>query len=151
MRKRSTAASCPLDKLGVRAIDDKTLEITFNVQVPYVDQLFTHYATFAVPQHVVELHGDRWLQPENIVTNGAYVLKEWMPNDHILLVKNPHFYDAAECEDRKRLLLSDAGFFRGPQTVPRRRTRHPERRAVAGNRLGANEPVRARCMSRPTS
>jgi len=88
----------PLDRLGARAIDDKTLEITFNVQVPYVDQLFTHYATFAVPQHVVELHGDRWLQPENIVTNGAYVLKEWVPNDHILLVKNPHFYDAQNVE-----------------------------------------------------
>jgi len=85
----------PADKLGVRAIDDKTLEISFDIQIPYIGQLLTHYATFAVPQHVVELHGDRWLQPENIVTNGAYVLKEWIPNDHILLVKNPHFYDAA--------------------------------------------------------
>jgi oligopeptide transport system substrate-binding protein len=85
----------PLEKLGARALDDKTLEIRFNVQVPYIAQLFAHYATFAVPQHVVALHGDRWLDPENIVTNGAYVLKEWIPNDHILLVKNPYFYDAA--------------------------------------------------------
>ena len=84
----------PREKLGVRAVDDKTLEISFNVQVPFIGQLLTHYATFAVPQHVVELHGDRWMDPENVVTNGAYVLKEWVPNDHIQLVRNPHFYDA---------------------------------------------------------
>lgn len=85
----------PLDQLGVRAVDDKTLEITFNVQVPYIAQLLTHFTSYAVPQHVVEKHGDAWLNPENIVVNGPYVLKEWIANDHVLLVKNPHFYDAA--------------------------------------------------------
>jgi oligopeptide transport system substrate-binding protein len=89
------AGRLPPDRVGARALDDKTLEIAFHIQVPYVAQLFSHYATFAVPQHIVERHGNQWLKPENIVTNGAYVLKEWIPNDHILLVKNPHFYDAA--------------------------------------------------------
>jgi oligopeptide transport system substrate-binding protein len=84
----------PVDSLGVRAINDKTLEITFAVEVPYIAQLFTHFASFAVPQHVVEKHGDAWLLPGNIVVNGPYILKEWIANDHVLLVKNPHFYDA---------------------------------------------------------
>jgi oligopeptide transport system substrate-binding protein len=84
----------PLDRLGVRAIDDKTLEIAFSVQVPYIAQLMTHFTSFAVPQHVVEKHGDAWLDPANIVVNGPYILKEWIANDHVLLVKNPHFYDA---------------------------------------------------------
>lgn len=84
----------PPHELGVRAIDDRTLEIQFHIEVPYVRQMLTHYATFAVPQHTVERFGDQWLLPENAVTNGAYVLKEWVPNDHILLVKNPNFYDA---------------------------------------------------------
>jgi oligopeptide transport system substrate-binding protein len=91
----------PLDKVGVRALDDKTLEIAFNVQVPYVAQLFTNNGTFIVPQHVVERHGNNWLRPENIVTNGPYVLKEWVPNDHILLVKNPYFYDAKNVQVEK--------------------------------------------------
>lgn len=86
--------SMPPESLGVRAIDDGTLEITFKHPVPYLPQLLTHYTTFPVPKHVVEKHGDDWVKPENIVTNGAYVLKEWRPNDHITLVKNPHFYDA---------------------------------------------------------
>jgi oligopeptide transport system substrate-binding protein len=83
----------PPDQVGVRAIDDRTLEIAFNCQVPYIGELLTHFTTFAVPSHVVEKHGDAWLKPENIVTNGPYVLKTWTPNDHIHLVKNPHFYE----------------------------------------------------------
>ena len=83
----------PPDQVGVRAIDDRTLEIAFNCQVPYIGELLTHFTTFAVPRHVVEKYGDQWLKPQNIVTNGPYVLKQWLPNDHIQLVKNPHFYD----------------------------------------------------------
>lgn len=82
----------PVDQVGVRAIDDKTLEIAFQFEVPYIAQLLMHYTTFAVPQHVLEKHGDDWLKPQNIVTNGPYVLKEWIPNDHVWLAKNPRFY-----------------------------------------------------------
>src|ERR1700678_1302969 len=84
----------PGEDLAVRALDDRTLQIEFTVEVPYVAQLFTHYTTFAVPRHVVERFGDQWQRPQNMVTNGAYTLKEWVSNDHIQLVKNPHFYDA---------------------------------------------------------
>jgi oligopeptide transport system substrate-binding protein len=85
----------PIDQLGVRAVDDRTLEIAFHFQVPYVAQLLTCFAAYAVPKHTIERYGDRWLRPENIVTNGPYVLKQWRPNDHVQLVKNPRFYDAA--------------------------------------------------------
>ncbi|HVZ92176.1 MAG TPA: peptide ABC transporter substrate-binding protein [Rhizomicrobium sp.] len=84
----------PVEDIGVRAIDERTLEITFRFQVPYIAQLLTHFASFAVPRHVVEKHGEDWLRPENIAVNGPYKLKEWLPNDHIELVKNEKFYDA---------------------------------------------------------
>jgi len=84
----------PLDALGVRAVDDRTLELQFHFQVPYVEQLLTHFTTFAVPRHVVEKHGSQWLQPENVVVNGPYTLERWIPNDHVRLRKNPRFYDA---------------------------------------------------------
>jgi oligopeptide transport system substrate-binding protein len=84
----------PPEQLGVRAIDDKTLEISFHAQAPYIAQLLTHFSAFAVPQHVVEKYGKAWIDPANIVVNGPYILKEWIANDHILLVKNPLFYDA---------------------------------------------------------
>ena len=84
----------PPEDLAVRALDDRTLQIEFAVEIPYLAQLFSHYATFAVPRHVVERFGDQWQRPQNMVTNGAYTLKRWTPNDHIHLVKNPRFYDA---------------------------------------------------------
>ena len=86
----------PPEKLGVRALDARTLEIAFQFQVPYIAQLLTHYSTFAVPRHVVEKYGSDWLNPENIAVNGPYILKEWIANDHILLVKNPRFYGSKQ-------------------------------------------------------
>ena len=83
----------PTSALGVRAIDDKTLEITFGFQVPYLPELLTHYTMMPVPAHVVEKYGDQWMLPQNIAVNGAYKLKEWIPNDHITLTRNPRFYD----------------------------------------------------------
>jgi oligopeptide transport system substrate-binding protein len=87
------AGKLPPDQVGVRAIDNSTLEIAFCMQVPYIAQLLTHFTTFAVPRHVVEKYGDAWIEPGNAVSNGPFTLKEWIPNDHVLLVKNPHFYD----------------------------------------------------------
>jgi oligopeptide transport system substrate-binding protein len=96
--KAASSGKVPPDQVGVRAIDDRTLEIQFEVQVPYVAQLLTHFAAYGVPKHVVEKYGDAWLLPQNIVVNGPYTLGEWRPNDHIRLVKNPHFYDAKKVE-----------------------------------------------------
>ncbi len=81
--------------LGVRAIDDRTLEITLSGPAPFFTGQLTHYTAYPVPRHVVEKHGKEWIKKENIVSNGAYVLDEWVPNSHIKLVKNPKFYDAA--------------------------------------------------------
>ena len=82
------------EEVAVRAIDDKTLEITLEAPAPYfIDQL-THYTAFPVPQHVVEKHGNDWIKKDNIVSNGPYVLNEWIPNTHVILDKNPQFYDA---------------------------------------------------------
>ena len=43
----------------------------------------------------IEKLGADWIKPGNLVSNGAYTLAEFVPNDHIKLVKNPKFYDAA--------------------------------------------------------
>jgi oligopeptide transport system substrate-binding protein len=85
----------PVTALGVRAVDPMTLEMRFEFDVPYLPRLLTHYTMMPVPRHIIEKYGDSWLNPKHIATNGAYVLKEWVPNDHITLVKNKRFYDAA--------------------------------------------------------
>lgn len=92
--KVSTGAVA-LDQLGVSAPDEKTLIIDLEHPAPYLPQLLTHYTTYPLPQHVVEKHQSDWIKPGKIVTNGPFMLLEWRPHDHITLVKNPKFYDAA--------------------------------------------------------
>ncbi|MEO1641974.1 MAG: peptide ABC transporter substrate-binding protein [Pseudomonadota bacterium] len=84
----------PPEELGVRAIDDYTLEITLMKPAPYLLGLLTHYTTFPVPQHIVEQYGDSWVQPENIEVNGPYKLVYWVTGDQIVTEKNPLFYEA---------------------------------------------------------
>ena len=83
----------PIESLGVKAIDDKTVEITLNKPAPYFLAALTHYTAYPVPKHVVEKHGKEWSKPENIVVNGPYKLDSWVPNATVKLVKNPEYYD----------------------------------------------------------
>ena len=85
-------------QLGVHALDARTLEFRLNRPAPFLPQMLTHYTTFPVPQHAIEEHGDQWARPGNIVTNGPYILEDWVPNDHITVVKNPLFFDAENVE-----------------------------------------------------
>ncbi|HUJ02878.1 MAG TPA: peptide ABC transporter substrate-binding protein [Rhizomicrobium sp.] len=85
----------PPEALGARAADDKTLVLTLEHPAPYLPQLLMHQTAYPVPRHIVMKLGDAWAQVKNFVGNGAYLPKEWIPNDHLTLVKNPKFYDAA--------------------------------------------------------
>jgi oligopeptide transport system substrate-binding protein len=82
------------ETLGVKALDDKTLEVKLVGPTPFFLEQLTHYTAFPVPRHLVEKFGKDWTKPENIAVNGPYTLKEWVPNAQIVLVKNAKFYDA---------------------------------------------------------
>lgn len=77
------------DEFGVRAIDEKTLEIRLEYPAPYLPGLLKHYTSFPVPKHKVEELGDAWVKPENIVVNGPYKLVEWRTNDFLKSEVNP--------------------------------------------------------------
>ena len=83
------------DELGVKAIDSMTFEVTLNAPTPYFLEMLTHQATYAVSKANVEKFGADFVKPGNLVSNGAYVLSEFVPNDHVKAVKNGKFYDAA--------------------------------------------------------
>ena len=84
-----------IEQLGVSAPDAKTFVIQLAHPAPYLPEMMTHYSTFAIPKHVVEKHGFDWVKPGTMASNGPYMLAARRPNDHIKLVRNPHFYDAA--------------------------------------------------------
>ncbi|MEM9168048.1 MAG: peptide ABC transporter substrate-binding protein [Pseudomonadota bacterium] len=80
--------------LGVRAIDARTLEITLEQPTPYFLDQLTHQTGKPLHQASVEALGDQFVKPGNMVTNGAYVLAEFVLNDRIVMRKNDYFYDA---------------------------------------------------------
>ena len=79
----------------MKAVDDKTLEITLERPTPYFVELLTHQAALPVHPASVEEYGEAFVKPGNLVSNGAYMLTENVANDHITLVKNPNYYDVA--------------------------------------------------------
>lgn len=81
-------------QLGVKALDDKTLEITLESPTPFFLDALMHYTAYPVPKHLVEKHGDAWTQIENIVANGPYKVVEWLPGSYVRSEKNEEYYDA---------------------------------------------------------
>ena len=84
-----------LTKLGARALDDLTLEITLAAPTPYFLEALTHQTGYPVHPASIEKHGQAYTKPENWVSNGAYVLKDWTPGAQIKVSKNPNFWDVA--------------------------------------------------------
>ncbi len=83
-----------LTKLGVKALDKHTLQITLEYPAPYFLGQLKHYTAYPLPKHIVEKYGKDWSKPEHIVSNGAFKLVEWKSQSHIKAVKNPKFFDA---------------------------------------------------------
>lgn len=83
-----------VSELGVKAVDDHTLEITLESPTPYFLELLTHQTGLPVNPKAVKEYGSDFVQPENMVTNGAYTLKSFTPNDKIVMEKSDTFHDA---------------------------------------------------------
>ncbi len=87
------AGDMPLDALGVKAIDDLTLEVTLSAPLSYFPQMVTLSSTYPVPKATVEKYGSDWTKPGNMVSNGAYVLTENVPGERTVLSRNPNYWD----------------------------------------------------------
>ncbi|HEX3255858.1 MAG TPA: peptide ABC transporter substrate-binding protein [Gaiellaceae bacterium] len=76
------------DKVGIKAVDDRTLEVHLTSPQPWFVQQVSHHSFLAVHRATVEQFGDRWTDPENIVTDGPFKLESWEHDSSINLVKN---------------------------------------------------------------
>ena len=84
-----------LERMGVEAVDAHTLKVTLKAPTPYFIGMLTHHQAYPVHRKTLERHGDKWTRPGNLVSNGAYRLAEWVPQSHVRLERNPHYWDAA--------------------------------------------------------
>jgi len=83
-----------LDTIGVKAVDDYTVEFTLENPAGYFPGIASMWVARPVYKPVIDEFGARWVEPGIIVTNGPYCLEEWTHFDKMVFVKNPHFYDA---------------------------------------------------------
>ncbi|HYY32290.1 MAG TPA: peptide ABC transporter substrate-binding protein [Gaiellaceae bacterium] len=84
------------DKVGVEAPDDFTLVVHLTSAQPWFIQQASHHSFLAVHRATVEKFGDKWTEPQNIVTDGPFMLKKWEHDAEIDLVKNPNWRDAKD-------------------------------------------------------
>lgn len=86
------AGDLPPDQLGVEALNERTVQITLADPTPYFLGLLTHATTYPVHRPSLEQHGDAHVRPGNLVSNGAFRLKDWQPRSRIELERNPYFH-----------------------------------------------------------
>ncbi len=82
-----------LDTLGVVAIDDKTLEIQLEAACPFFDQLCAFGNLVPLRQDIIEQYGTEWTNAENMVTNGPFVMDEWVHDSYISMVPSETYYN----------------------------------------------------------
>ncbi len=90
------AGELPLDALGVKAIDAKTLQVELEVPVSYFDSILYFPTFYPVNRAFFEKCGESFgTSPETVLSNGAFVLSEYQPAAlNMKLVKNEKYYDA---------------------------------------------------------
>ncbi len=86
-------------QVGVHALSDKKLQIQLRSPVAFFLGMLKHYSWFPVHTKTIDKHGkrydkgNRWTRPENIVSNGPFVLKEWRTNEKIIVAKSEKYWD----------------------------------------------------------
>ncbi|MGB6324189.1 MAG: peptide ABC transporter substrate-binding protein [Methylocella sp.] len=93
--KRINKGELPVEALAVRALDETTLEIALEHPAPYFISQLAHMTAKPLHRKSIEAFGSDFVRPAHMVTNGPFMLKEFTPNDRLVLVKNPYYYDAA--------------------------------------------------------
>ncbi|HHX43581.1 MAG TPA: peptide ABC transporter substrate-binding protein [Chloroflexi bacterium] len=92
----NTGESTDLDSIGVRAIDDYTVEFTLEQAAGYFPGIAGMWVNRPQPREAIEAGGDTWTEPGTIWTNGPYVLDTWEHENRMVMMKNPEYYDAED-------------------------------------------------------
>lgn len=83
------------DTLGVKALDDKTLEITLTQPTAAFLPMLAHPSLVALDKTLVTRFAEKWTKPEHFVSSGPYTLSQWIVNERIVGKRNPRYWDDA--------------------------------------------------------
>ena len=80
------------EEVGIRALDEFTLQVALEQASPYFPNLLFNEFTKPVPRHIVRQYGADWMQPDHLVTNGPFRLVSYTPGAKMVLHRNPDYY-----------------------------------------------------------
>ncbi|AUU05521.1 TPA: ABC transporter substrate-binding protein [Raoultella planticola] len=81
------------ETLGVKAVDDATLEVTLTQPNAALLAMLAHPSLVPIDKVLVNRFGEQWTKPEHIVTSGPYKLSAWVVNERIVAERNPRYWD----------------------------------------------------------
>jgi oligopeptide transport system substrate-binding protein len=81
-------------QVGVRAVSPTTLEVTLERPTAYFLYLTTFYTLYPAPREAIEQHKADWTKPGRLVSNGAFRLAEWVPQQTLVAEKSQTYWDA---------------------------------------------------------
>ncbi|MBP9673571.1 MAG: peptide ABC transporter substrate-binding protein [Bacteriovoracaceae bacterium] len=87
-----------IETLGIKVIDENTLEITTEKPCPSLLDYLNHHAFRIIPPEIILNFPETWMQPQNLWSSGPYILKEWKLKSHISVIKNPFYPKASEIQ-----------------------------------------------------
>lgn len=79
--------------LGVKALNDTTLEITLTQPTAAFLAMLAHPSLVPLDNVLISRFGDKWTKPEHFVSSGAYKLSQWVVNERIVAVRNTHYWN----------------------------------------------------------
>ncbi len=87
---------CDWEDVGIKVIDDLTLEVTLKAPVPYFLSLMNQGCMMPVnEEYYNEVGAENYcMSPETSISSGPYILDSWTHDSEIVLTKNPDFYNA---------------------------------------------------------
>lgn len=80
-------------KVGVKAVDNYTLVVKLKNPASYFINLTAICPSYPQRQDIIEKFGNRWTDAGNMVTNGPFLLKDWIHEYKIELAANPNFFE----------------------------------------------------------
>ena len=81
------------DLLGIHSPDERTLVVELEGPTGYFLSLLAYTATYPIPQHILEIYGEKWTQTDNFISNGAFILKDWKQGESMILRHNPEYHN----------------------------------------------------------
>ncbi|RRD40628.1 peptide ABC transporter substrate-binding protein [Leptotrichia sp. OH3620_COT-345] len=90
------AGKVKAEEVGIKIIDDRTLEVTLEAPTPYFDDLITFKAYMPLNEKYFKEVGEKYFtSAETTISSGPYLLKEWKNDSHFTFEKNPDYWDAS--------------------------------------------------------